>query len=85
MKLKDALIGLLMWLGILGFIAVISSIDGWPLWALIVLAVIVWIVYILVIIRDYRRDLKYPVVRVRQEDTVRRDPHPIYDQEEDKR
>ena len=85
MKLKDALIGLLMWLGVLGFITIVSSIDGWPLWALIVLAVIAWAVYILVIVRDYRRDLKFPVVRVRQEDTVRRDRQPIYDQEEDKR
>lgn len=60
MKLKDALVAVLTWLGILGFLAIFLSIDGWPMGMLIVLAAIVWSVYILVIIRDYQRDLKYP-------------------------
>lgn len=86
MKLKDTLVGFLMLLGILGFGAIVISIDSWPTWAVLILAVVVWVIYILTVVRDHRREIKYPVVRIRQEDTTaRRTPQSIYDQKEDPR
>lgn len=77
MKLKDALVGLLFWIGILTFLFVVMSLESWPMWALFVLSIVVWAIYILVVIRDHeraKRALKNPVLwmTVEGEDGVRR-------------
>lgn len=56
MKLKDALVGIMLWIGILAFLLVLMSLESWTMWTLFALAVVIWMFYILVIIRDHERE-----------------------------
>lgn len=92
MKLKDALVGFLFWIGILVFSFVVSALDSLPMWALFILAALSWTAYILVVIRDHKREKRYakqPEFFVRTPNgkviplSDIPNPQPIYDQEED--
>lgn len=69
MKLKDALVGLLTWLGILALIFFVGSVDSAPKWFLVVVAVLAWAFYILVVIRDHSRwKRRRPLFYIQKED-----------------
>lgn len=92
MKLKDALVGFLFWIGILAFGLFLISADSLPMWVLFTLAAIAWAAYILVIMRDKAREkrrnqpqfyVKTPSGNVVPLDRI---PQPqFYDQEEEKK
>ena len=79
--LKDVIVGLLVWIGILAFGLFLATADTFPMTILLILAILLWFAYILVIVRDYQREKRYPTVRY---DTRKPNaPQNVYNQEED--
>lgn len=85
MRVRDILLNILIGLGVFAFIAIISSLGTLPFWVGLIFVFIVWGTYVLLVIRDHKRDIKYPLVRLNPRPPIRT-PKPrqttVFDQEE---
>lgn len=68
MRSKDAIVSVLVFLGIVFATFVITTIDSWGLLPLAVLAITLWVAYILVVVRDYQRFKKAAAIWMIVED-----------------
>lgn len=83
MSVRDWLLNVLIGIGFFGFIAAISNLDTLPFYAAVIIAVLLWVIYIILVIRDHQRDIRYPIIRYRPDETnPRQTPQPIYDQDQ---
>lgn len=91
MSIRDLLLNVLIAIGLTFTIIFVAVADSLPMIVLIVLAMIVWVIYVILVIRDHQRDIRYPIVRYRPNESlipsrVAKTPQTaVYDQQEEEK
>ena len=80
MTIRDLCLNVLIFLGVVGFIFVALALESAPIWVALIVAAIVWAIYIVLVVRDHQRDIRYPLVRIKETPRPRSN-QTIYDQE----